>query len=136
MSTRDDAQLDFWLPDLGRGQGHPVVAPLSRLQATAEGCAVDRRHGRLGRVLKALDDAGQARPAPLLPRCDLAELLDVRPGDEGPSASDQHDCIDAVVITELPDSCQNAVRDTGAESVHGGVDDRDDADAALDAQTD
>ena len=136
MGTGNDPQLDFWLPDLGRGQSHPVVAALGRLQAPAKRGAMDCCHRRLGGILKVLDNAGQPRPSPLLPGGDLAKLLDIRSGDESPPATDQHDRADAVVIAKLLDSLQYALRDAGAESVHGGIFDCDNADATLDAQTD
>ena len=136
VGARDDSQLDFRLTDLGGSQRHSVLAALGRLQAAAKSGAMDCRHGRLGGVLEALDYGGQAGPAPLLAGSDLAELLDVRPGYEGSSATDQHDGLNAGVIAELLNTIQNALRDAGTERVYRGVFDRDYADAALDAQAD
>src|SRR5688500_13719026 len=56
---------------------------------------------------------------------DVAELSDSRTATDGPSAADQHGCLDGGILFEAFDRFANSLRDSQAESIHRRVIDRD-----------
>ena len=81
------AQLDFRQPQLGFRRGHPVMAMECKLQAAAEGDAIDGGHHRLGAGL----DHGAGRRFRLGRRVfGLAKFPNVVAGAERPPLADDH----------------------------------------------
>ncbi len=89
-AARQDADQHFGQADLGARHGDAVVAGERVLEPAAERVAVDRRDDRLLALRPARrPDARRCRAAGA-----LAELADVRAGDEAAARADQHHRLD------------------------------------------
>ena len=132
----DDAELDFGLTDPSGMQCDPVVTGLRRLQAPPKGSSVNRGHRWLDGIFQTSDDGGQTGPAPLLPRSDLPELLDIGPSDESPTATDENDRVHPLIGCKALHSLKDAFRHAGTERVDWRVLHGNHADSVHDGQLD
>src|SRR5262245_25941589 len=98
-------------------------------QATAEGRAMDGRDDGLLTILECGQHAPDCAHVALLPRSDLAELLDVGTCDKILAAADEHDGASSAVRSQRFDTSLNSFGDARAESVDGRIVDRDHAHA-------
>ena len=130
----NDPQLHFRLSDQRSGNGHAIMAGHGGFQAAPERRAVDRGDDGLGRFLNAVQDGVEARPAPALAAgSHFPELSDVRAGDKGPAAANQHDRLHGIVFVELLYSAGNSFRHSRAQSVHRRIIYGQDTDVAVSA---
>ena len=98
--TGNQSDLDLRLADLRVRARHAVMARHRHFQSAAEPGAVDGDHDRF----RAVFQCGEQRVEPdierLQARREFAELLDIRPAAEGPTAADQDDGLDGRVLPE------------------------------------
>ncbi|MNT11085.1 hypothetical protein D3C72_1459470 [compost metagenome] len=120
------AQRHFGQAQLGGGRGEAVVRRQGNLQPAAERGAMDGSDHRLGAVLDLQADLGQRG---LLRR--LAELADVRAGDEVAARADDQHALGAAVGLGRIDGGGQAAAHVHAQGVDGRVVDGHHAHVAL-----
>ena len=102
------------------------MARHGQLQASAERHTVNGHHHRLGTILDLAKQRKEAGSASRLPRRYLAELLNIRSGDERAPSTDDYGGFDTLVLVDLLDRLGNTFRHGGAEGIHRGIVDGDD----------
>ena len=120
-----EPELDLGEPEARGRDGNPEVAGERRLQPSSEGGAVDRGDHRLRGIVEDIDHLEEARG---LER--LAELGDVRPGDERTPRAGEDDSGHFGIGDRRPHGVAEPFPDVPAEGVDGGVVDGDDGNAA------
>ena len=123
-APRQDADQDLGQPDLGAGNGDPVVRGERQFEPAAQGIAVDRGDDRLlARVEDLVRPPSRHRRRPV-----GAESADVGAGDKAAPGADQHHRPDQRVGVAALDILDDAFGHPGRQGVDRRVVDRDDAD--------
>ncbi len=122
----EQAELDLGQPELGRGEGDPVMARQRDFAAAAERGAVDRRdHG----LFERLDPVDENRQRRIDHR--LAEFGDVGAREEGLALAGDDHGLDRGVGRGLRDGGVDPLAHRAAERVHRRIVRQDDEDVAV-----
>ena len=125
----DEAELDLGQSAFRRGDGDAVMRGQRHLESAAERGSMQRRDDRLRRVLDPIEHIGEIRRG-----MRLAELGDVRPGNEGAPSADDDGRLDRAVRLGRLDAAFQAVSDGLRQRVDRRRVDRDGRHLAFDRQ--
>ena len=129
--SRDEAELHFGLPHLGRRNRHAVMPGHGGFEAAAERSPVNGHHDGFRALLDLFQKGIQANVAALIARGDLSEFVDVRARNERAARADDDDGLHGIVAVSHADARRDSLRNARAEGVYGRVVDGNDQDFAV-----
>src|SRR5262249_40169726 len=132
--SRNDPKLYFRLTDLSRWRRYPVMTGHSEFESPAECGSVNGAHNRLGTIFDLEQQGEQTGTTALFARYNLAKLLDVRPDDERPAGSDQHNGLDRSIGLHRGNRVADSLPNTAAQGVDWGIVNCNEGDVPLSGQ--